>query len=219
MKDVTNQNFGILIAYIIPGFTLLAGLSTVYEPLRVWFPLSPVSLDEIAITSSHTIGGFLYATLMSIGVGMILGAIRWAVIDTIHHRTGVGRPAWDGAELQKNLRAFSFLIEIHYHFYQFYGSSTIAVVILLAARLYAGIWPFGTLDVLLILLAGIFFAASRDALTKYYARTSGFLTPKKRGHQMTNGGSPIHAETKSSTQKPKPPKGKPEGKGSQASVK
>lgn len=219
MKDVTNQNFGILIAYIIPGFTLLAGLSTVYEPLKMWFPLSSASLDHIAQASSHTIGGFLYATLMSIGVGMILGAIRWAVIDTIHHRTGVDRPTWDSAELQKNLRAFSFLIEIHYHFYQFYGSSTIAVVILLAARLYAGIWPPSTLDVLLILLAGIFFAASRDALTKYYARTSGFLTPKKRGNQMTNGGSPIHTASKPSTQKPKPPKGKPAGKGSQASTK
>lgn len=219
MRDVTNQNFGILIAYIIPGFTLLAGLSTVYEPLRVWFPLSPVSLEQIALASSHTIGGFLYATLMSIGVGMILGAIRWAVVDTIHHRTGVGRPTWDGAQLQKNLRAYSFLIEIHYHFYQFYGSSTIAILILLAVRLNTGIGSINLIDLLLLLLVGIFFAASRDALTKYYARTSGFLTPKKRGHQMTNGGSPIHATSKPSPPKPKPPKASPSGGTGQGAAK
>jgi hypothetical protein len=42
-----------------------------------------------------TIAGFLYVTLASTAGGVVVSAIRWAIIDTIHHWTGVAAPNWN----------------------------------------------------------------------------------------------------------------------------
>ncbi len=54
MQDVSTRNFGLLIAYLLPGFTTLWGLSYVSETIRLWLGSPPTSLP--------TAGGFLYVT-------------------------------------------------------------------------------------------------------------------------------------------------------------
>jgi hypothetical protein len=63
MQSVSNANFGTLIAYLVPGATVLFGASF-YSPA-----LS--SLVATAPNEAPTIGGFLYLTLASLAVGMI----------------------------------------------------------------------------------------------------------------------------------------------------
>jgi hypothetical protein len=109
---VTNANFGPLIAYLVPGATVLLGFSQFSPTLRGWFGAG--SLE------SPTIGGFLYLTTASIAVGMTVSALRWALVDTIHSCTGLPLPKLDFSRLGQNVDAYALLIEIHYRHYLFY---------------------------------------------------------------------------------------------------
>ena len=113
MQSVSNDNFGPLIAYLVPGATVLLGASPFFPVFRMWFATTP--------PDAPTIGGFLYLTLASLGVGMTVSAIRWATVDQIHARTGLRIPRRDFSKLGRNVEAFSLLIRIHYEHYQFYA--------------------------------------------------------------------------------------------------
>jgi hypothetical protein len=67
MESVNNANFGPLIAYLVPGATVLAGFSQFSPVLRSWFGAAPAD--------APTIGGFLYLTVASLAVGMTV--IAW----------------------------------------------------------------------------------------------------------------------------------------------
>ena len=79
MQTVSNTNFGQLIAYLVPGAIALVGISEI-EP-------SIAKLLAFGSNGSPTIGGFLYITVAAIVAGMIISAIRWATVDTLHART------------------------------------------------------------------------------------------------------------------------------------
>lgn len=163
MQTVTNDNFGPLIAYLVPGATALLGVSPFSATLREWFATAPAS--------SPTVGGFLYVTVASIAVGMTLSAIRWLVVDTIHGRTGLKPPPLDFAGLGQNVEAFVLLIEIHYRHYQFYANMLVAVAIAYGChRVRVGDLSLGWIDLGAVLLEIVFFATSRDTLGKYNAR-------------------------------------------------
>jgi hypothetical protein len=171
MIPVSNRNFGLLIAYLVPGFVALHGLTPHWPVLQAWLG-GPSG-------SSATVGGFLYVTIASTAAGMTLSTIRWLVLDHLHAITGLPPPRADFSRLQANVDAYQAAIEYHYRYYQFYGSSIFAVFVVLIGR-----WPL--VDVLpahprlavllLIMLSVLFFAASRDALRKYYTRTRFILT-------------------------------------------
>ena len=106
MQSVTNANFGPLIAYLVPGATALFGISEFSLALRSWFAVVP--------PQAPTIGGSLYLTVASIACGMVVSAIRWAIVDTFHRMMGLPMQALDFSKLGQNVEAFNLLIEIHY---------------------------------------------------------------------------------------------------------
>jgi hypothetical protein len=163
----TTSHFGLTIAYVVPGFITLVALSHFSPSVRAW--LLPQS------GSSPTVGGFLYSTLASFTSGLTLSTVRWFVLDRVHHRTGLPRPKWDFSRLQDNIDAFELAIEYHYRYYQFYGNTLVALLFVIAfPQALAGFIPGNVWihRLLLSALAGLFFLASRDALWKYYGRSS-----------------------------------------------
>ncbi|QDU42880.1 hypothetical protein Mal52_13490 [Symmachiella dynata] len=170
MNSISQKNFGILIAYLIPGFTTLWGASFFSETLRAWLGASPVG--------APTVGGFLYVTIGSLAAGLIVGTVRWAVIDRLHHRTGISEPAWDFARLRESVAAYDVLNELHYKYYKCYSAMFIAVAfVYVSHRLAFGfdspppVWT----EAGLIVLESILWMASRDALHKYYTRVERLL--------------------------------------------
>ena len=182
MKDITSKNFGLLIAYIIPGIVVLRGLEDVLTSfgLRLSAPGQPVDGAAIATV---TVGGFLNETLLALAVGMTVSTLRWVVVDTAHHFTGINRPLWDDSKLQANLQAFDALVENHYRYYQFYSNMFVGLLVIYAARPPQSV----ALNILFVVLLIVFFAASRDALTKYYRRAVLLLDRHERNPGMTNG--------------------------------
>ncbi|MFO1003481.1 MAG: hypothetical protein U0936_24375 [Planctomycetaceae bacterium] len=113
-----NDNFGPLIAYLVPGATALYGLSLFIPGLAGWFAATP--------THAPTISGFLYLTVASLAAGMTITAVRWAIVDHIHALTGLKPPTLDFSKLADRVGAMQLLIEIHYRHYQFYANMFVA---------------------------------------------------------------------------------------------
>ena len=165
MNDITSQNFGFLIAYVLPGFTMLCGISYVSDTVKTWLGTTQADVP--------TVGGFLYVTLASVGAGLIASVVRWLVIDTLHHRTGIHRPSWDFSQLQRNIAAFNLVVEHQYRYYQFFSGTLVSLFIVYLARHLALGYPNGVLnrvDLILWCLVVLFFLGSRDTYRKYIER-------------------------------------------------
>lgn len=169
MKDVSLGNFGVLIAFVLPGFIVLWGVSYFSATVRLWLS---------GAGTTPTIGGFMFGTLASVAAGVTVSTVRWLVIDTIHHWTGIRQPPWDFARLQDNVGAYNVLNDIHYKFYLFHANGLIALIfVYVARRAHQGIFtaPVGWFDLGFALLSVVLFVGSRDMLRKYYTRVSGLL--------------------------------------------
>jgi len=172
MNEVSANNFGPLVAYLVPGATVLLGLRPFSPLLQSWFAATAAD--------APTIGGFLYLTITSVAVGMIVNAIRWSVVDTLHAWTGLPLPTLDFSRLGENVSAYQLLIQIHYHHFQFHANMLVATAIAYVAyRAHTGIHgTFGWLDIGIVLLEGVFYVTSRDTLAKYFKRTHQLLQPR-----------------------------------------
>lgn len=166
MNELSAHNFGLLISYLLPGFAYLTGLAQHSFVTDNWM-WSPVG-------SAPTVGGFLYATLASVGVGLLLSTLRWLLLDGLHHRTGVRRPRLDFGGLENCVTAYSLITDHHYSYYKFYGNSLVAVITLSVTE-FARRSISPTRLIFLLMLMPVLFLGSRDTLKKYYARAHQLL--------------------------------------------
>ena len=165
MQQPNAQNFGLIIAYLIPGLTALWGLSFFSETVENWLG---------AESSGPTVGGFLYATLASIGVGLIVSALRWLLVDQLFRLTGLKRDSLCMRKLQANIEAFKLMVEDHYRYYQFYANTFVASTFTYVSyriKLQAPTIIVPS-DIAFLLLILLLLVASRDTLQKYFQRTN-----------------------------------------------
>lgn len=162
------NDFGLLIAYLLPGFVALWGVGLVDPTVKAWLGTAP--------EHAATLSGFLLSTVAALAAGLTLHTVRWLIIDTIHHRTGIRPKTWDFSLLQDRLAAYDRLTENHYRFHQWYGGMVVALAWLVAARHLAVLsaMPDCT-DGGILLLGVLFWLGSRDALRRYYLRVDAVL--------------------------------------------
>ena len=138
--------------------------------------MSPATAPEV--------GDLLYATLASLAAGVTVSAVRWAVIDTLHHHTGLRPPRWNFALLPERLAAFQMLVEDHYVYYKFYANTLVALGFFYVAwrtTVAAAVNQHG-LDVAFCAIGVVLFIGSRDALRRYYRRAEQlFSTDDSKG--------------------------------------
>jgi hypothetical protein len=135
-----------------------------------------------ASVSTATIGGFFYVALASIGAGMTVSCVRWFVVDTLHHVSGIRPPKWDFAKLSERTAAFDLLINIHYKYYQFYANSLVALLFAYGAwrsQHSLNSQPIGLADFACLGFAFLFWFASRDTMRRYYERAGALLREEK----------------------------------------
>ncbi|MBS0204494.1 MAG: hypothetical protein JSS49_16440 [Planctomycetes bacterium] len=167
MQDVTRDNFGLLIAYVLPGFVTLWGVSFFSGTVRHWLGTSS--------QASPTVGGFLYVTVAAVATGLLVSTIRWMTVDRIHHVTGIPMPNWDFAKLGNSLSAFELLVSAHYRFYQWHANMLVAIAF--AFFSFAVVSPLQGLlgfeiAISFIVVEIVLWLGSRDTLRKYYERTA-----------------------------------------------
>lgn len=206
----SSRQFGLFIAYVLPGFIALAGLAPVFPLVARW--LHPFDSG---------LGPPLYALLAATAIGLLLSCFRWLVIDHVHLLMGLERPDWNDGLLDERLSGFDYLVQGHFRYYEFAGNTLLAILFAYTLNRLAGTWPFlgiGT-DLGMVVLVSVLFAASRDAMAKYYTRTGrlvGLVAEKaSEGNAMYNGNDhgtgtapsqpqPKPQEPKSSPAKPQP---------------
>lgn len=178
MRDVTSQNFGLLIAYVLPGLLTLWAVGEVMPSVQTWL---------IACLSAGTEGGgissLIGVLLASIAAGMTTSAIRWAIVDRVHSWTGLRRPAWDDSRLHDRLSGFEALVDNHYRHYQFYANMLVAMLLLIVGRSFIAsgcqiAWDRFNSAMTLICL--VYWATSRDTLRNYYTRAAFLLGTSER---------------------------------------
>jgi hypothetical protein len=169
VRDVTTNNFGLLIAFVLPGFVLLWGIAPYSSTISGWLGQTT--------TDAPTVGGFLYVTLVSVGLGQLVSTLRWLLIDTIHHHTGIQKPNWSFSQLRskETVAAFDRFVEDHYRYYQFHANGLVAITLAMILRWHAV--GFRLTDVVLLLLCdALLFVGSRDNLQRYYRRAESVLS-------------------------------------------
>jgi hypothetical protein len=167
MKDINDRNFGLIIAFWLPGFILLWGLSFSFASLEPWMIKSNSS-------DGATFTGFLYATVASLSLGLVISAVRWLVVD---HFLGwlTTLKKIDFAKIESNKDAFAYfqgVVENHYRYYQYYSNTLVAVDLAAVVHIWHGreTLPWQAW-VGLVLISLILLCASRDALRKYHDRS------------------------------------------------
>lgn len=181
MGELSVRNFGLLIAYLIPGFLALWGLSFLSPAVAEWL--------RGAGSAGPTVGGFLYVLLASVAAGMTVSALRWALVDRAHGMTGLRRPQLDFRNLSGKLDAFEQINEHHYRYYQFYSNSLIAILFAYPTwRIHGGgnIWT----DLGFVFVEVVFAAGSRDALRNFYRRASQLLGESEASDDERNRQAP-----------------------------
>jgi hypothetical protein len=143
MSETSSIPFGLIIAYLLPGFIGLVGIASVFPDVAMW--LRPVNQGAAGL------GPAVYAVLAAMALGMIISCIRWLAVDHLLQWTGVTPPVWDDRALDENLAAFNYLVESHYRYYQFYSNSLVAIAwaygvnramgTMQCKRSVEGVWP------------------------------------------------------------------------------
>jgi hypothetical protein len=175
MKDLNEDSFGLLIAFLLPGFILLWGLSFT----------SPVVANWLASYSSEhavAVGGFLYSTLASLALGLLISAVRWLIIDSLLSWLGIDGKRLNYEKLKDKdvLGAYQAIVANHYRYYQSYSNSLIALCGAFAVYVFqkqgekdpSTPWYVYTAFVFLVI---VLFLASRDALKKMYDKMKDIL--------------------------------------------
>lgn len=167
MNNSPERLFGLTIAYVLPGSVALWGISSFSPMVANWLSVQPQSNPSLA--------SFLHVLLASLTTGLTMSALRWLLIDTFHHHTGIPFPNPDFSKVQEKLEAFQLAIEMYYRYYQFHANLLVAIAFTGICR-----W-FGGTDVSAARIAGVLsleallLAASRDSLIRYYARVAQLL--------------------------------------------
>ncbi|MEO0629978.1 MAG: hypothetical protein AAFY46_04530 [Planctomycetota bacterium] len=176
MHDSTTRHFGLLIAYIAPGFIGLWGASYIHPDLRDLL-LGPE-------TEGPSLGGFLYVTVASIASGMLANAVRWASLDSLHHATGLKRPDWNDGMLHDRVTAYEWLVENHYRHYQFYGNTWVTLLfawLCWRSSIAEAQTSFGGLDATAGFALAVLALGSRSTLARYYRRVERLLGDIDKG--------------------------------------
>jgi hypothetical protein len=168
MNDNYSKQFGLIIAYVLPGFITLAGLAPIFPVIGKWLWPGVSSLDLAAP---------VYAVLAATALGLTLSCFRWLVLDHFHRWTGIEPPTWNDQQLPAVLNGFDYVVQNHFRYYEFTGNTLIALLGTYVLNRLSDSLPFlGLLsDLVVIVIAAVLVAASRDALAKYYHRSSQLL--------------------------------------------
>lgn len=157
MKELEFKN---IIAYLIPGVIGLYGISRHSSTINILFTGGKGISEATAI---------VLIVLLSIGIGMIINAITWAVIRPTIELFGQKRPDLDYSKLNKDmLDSFKVIIEENYRYYQTYSNLLTALLIYSLSYIYKNSNWRGEIIILLILPNFILWFAARDSLGRSY---------------------------------------------------
>jgi hypothetical protein len=151
----------------------LYAVSFFAPPVADWFGL--------AAQQDVKLGGFLFAFIASIGMGVFISGLRWLVLDWVMPKC----PTLDYAKLgDPNVEnALEFARVHHYQFYQFYSNTLCALVLVFAAWWWTSSprpqWSaVGMRFGMLAVTCTVLFLSARDCMQKHDEKVTPVLRPQ-----------------------------------------
>lgn len=164
LAPTTERAFGLVIAFLLPGFLVLWGCSLSSTYLQNWILTSGAS-------NAPTVGGFLYVTLASLSVGILLSAFRWATIEQALYSVGGVKRSRASEEKLSNpgtLTAYQDKIDNYYRYYQCYAHSSLAILSAYLFNQFTACRNQSLIFLALVLLTvGLLLAKARDELISF----------------------------------------------------
>lgn len=164
-----NLDFGLIIAYLIPGF-----IAT--------YALSPyIAVLNTLVGGPHSVpsgSAIIPLLLISLAVGNVIHAVAWATIRPLIALTGIKRPAeLDYAKLSKeDIEVYRVIVAENFRYYQFYSNTLVALLMFVPDWIATVSKSNLFISAGLLAVAIIVFLAARDALNRAYYRMSALLT-------------------------------------------
>jgi hypothetical protein len=184
-----DKQFGLIIAFLLPGFVGLWGITYINPTIRSWF-VSSANLNA-------TVGGFLFVILGSLAIGLIFHSIRYFILDNrLFKEINNKCSGLDISKLnsEKREQFFSIAVENHYRYHNYYGNMAIAIVFAYSVRCLGYIiikMYFWTnclsilkeilLSILSIALVYLLIRSSKDCFNKYAVRAMKICNQKREG--------------------------------------
>ncbi|MFI5284364.1 MAG: hypothetical protein ACHQ0J_14710 [Candidatus Dormibacterales bacterium] len=120
-----NIDFGVVIAFIAPGFVAFKALSSVSSMAADWL--------NTAAHQEQSLGVFLFVGLGSLSLGLAVSGVRGLVVDSVFFRLlGARQPPVNWKEV-KNTTNLIMVRDAYYRYFQFYGNVAVAMALLLVA--------------------------------------------------------------------------------------
>jgi hypothetical protein len=164
MLQVSPINFGLIIAYFLPGSLAVFGLRYVSGSLSELF--------QSAQATPINVGAIVILVTASLIAGLIISSFGVIVIENIHYRTGVTKLVPDYSKLVGDkLKLYKDMVENVYRYHQFYGNMMTALLVLFILRyLVAGLPVIDTrqhfsIFMLVIITIVFLFFSSRKSLS------------------------------------------------------
>jgi hypothetical protein len=161
-----SLDFGVLIAFVAPGFVAFAAASYQLDVPKAWM--------AAASDKEQNVGVFFFVLLASLSFGLVVSGIRALVIDRLLRWRRLGQHAllplnldWSKVD-DKKLTLLVTVRDNFYRYYQFYANSLVSLILWLIARTFSDAprlrWPFW---VIAVLSAIALFLAARDSMQRY----------------------------------------------------
>ena len=156
-------NFGLVIAYLIPGFLGLYALSERVVAIKNLLGGDNKIPEKAAIVP---------LLVLALAIGMIINSLGWGLIRPLIALSGVRRPEkLDYTKLTaSDIKVYNVIVEDNFRYHQFYSNMLVAVLLL------APLWwvrPFGAnvvRNVSFLIVVVVMFMAARDSLKRAYTR-------------------------------------------------
>jgi len=172
VKTITPLDFSNVIAFLLPGF--VAFYSLIYISPRA------SEIIEVSFSKESNMGILFVLVLFSLAAGLILSAFRSLILDWIQFKTGVDSPDLDHSKLKNKdtLTAYNEAINNTYRFSQFSGNMLIALILLLAGKLftYSGSSNQYLVYFILVITIIVLFLSHRYALKDTYVTLAKILS-------------------------------------------
>ena len=158
-------NFGLVIAYLIPGFLGLYALSQRVTPIK--------SLLHGEKGSPET-GAIIPLLIVAMAVGMIINALGWIIVRPLITISGVKRPRdLDYTKLKvEDIKLYNVIVEANFRYHQFYTNMFFAILLLIPIWVVRPIWDNRIRNFSLLIVGLALFLAARDSLNRAYTRMS-----------------------------------------------
>jgi hypothetical protein len=118
MKDLNIKSFGLLIAYLLPGFACIFCFA-------FWIDSFKNLIDGFMSTNSD-FGSFLFVLLLALLFGLILNAFRWIIYERwLLRKHTIPEDYYQELIKHDNLQAIHSTLDENFRYHQFYGNISI----------------------------------------------------------------------------------------------